>query len=139
MTASQYTLKKGERLRKKKHIALLFQSKNRFLCYPFRVVYGFLGDIKEEFPVQFFVSVPKRKIKKAVSRNLLKRRTREAYRLQKNRLVAQEKVEKETLVLGVVYVADEVLSYKKIEEAIKEIVSKIKQQIEEGEIKNLYL
>ncbi len=137
MIASRYTLKKGERLRKKKYIALLFQSKNRFLCYPFRVVCGFLGDTKEDFPAQFFVSIPKRKIKKAVSRNLLKRRTREAYRLQKHRLDTQEKEGKVTLALGVVYVADEVLPYKNIEEAMKEIIGRINRQMEDTN--NLYL
>ncbi len=139
MFVSRYTLKKGERLRKKKNIELLFQSKSRFLCYPFRVVYGFIENTKEDFPVQFFVSIPKRKIKKAVSRNLLKRRTREAYRLQKHTLYDRVNMSTSTFILGLVYIADETLPYENIEKAMKEILVRIEQHIEENKINNLYL
>ena len=41
-----------------------------------------MGD-NQEIPLKMAVSVPKRLFKRAVDRNLLKRRIREAYRLQK--------------------------------------------------------
>ena len=43
---------------------------------------------REEVPSRILVSVPKRSFKRAVKRNLLKRRMRESYRLQKQLLPA---------------------------------------------------
>lgn len=50
------------------------------------------------------ISVPGRIFRKAVDRNLLKRRIREAYRTQKHKLPGREK-----LVVGFIYTAQEIL------------------------------
>lgn len=77
-----YTFRKEERLCSRKHLELLFKNGSSFLLYPFRVSYIFVED-KIEVPVQVVINVPKKRYKKAVDRNLLKRRIREAYRLNK--------------------------------------------------------
>jgi len=77
-----YTFRKEERLCSRKYLELLFKNGSSFLLYPFRVSYIFLED-KIEVPVQVVINVPKKRYKKAVDRNLLKRRIREAYRLNK--------------------------------------------------------
>lgn len=77
-----YTFRKEERLCSRKHLELLFKNGSSFLLYPFRVSYIFIED-KIEVPVQVVINVPKKRYKKAVDRNLLKRRIREAYRLNK--------------------------------------------------------
>ncbi|MDN3588763.1 ribonuclease P protein component [Pedobacter aquatilis] len=77
-----YTFRKEERLCSRKYLELLFRNGSSFLLYPFRVSYIFIED-KIEVPVQVVINVPKKRYKKAVDRNLLKRRIREAYRLNK--------------------------------------------------------
>jgi ribonuclease P protein component len=77
-----YTFKKEERLCNKKLIDELFHNGSSFLCYPFKASWVFI-DGPQQFPVQILFSVSKRRFKRAVDRNLIKRRMREAYRLNK--------------------------------------------------------
>ena len=76
-----FTLHKEERLCSQKIIGDLFTSGESFLAYPLKVV--FLKTDLDSSPVQAAFTVSKRNFKRAVKRNLLKRRMREAYRLNK--------------------------------------------------------
>jgi ribonuclease P protein component len=75
-----FSFPKSERLYKKKDIQELFDKGSSFYLYPFRVIAQ-----KSPGPHtnQVLFSVSKRNFKKAVDRNLVKRRMREAYRLNK--------------------------------------------------------
>jgi len=77
-----YTFKKEERLCSRKHLDLLFKNGSSFLLYPFRISYLFV-DAPADVQAQVVINVPKKRYKRAVDRNLLKRRIREAYRLNK--------------------------------------------------------
>lgn len=89
------TFKKAERLSKKKLIEELFAKGSYFYLAPFKVVY--LEEPTSQYH-QVLISVPKRIFKKAVTRNLLKRRIREAYRLNKGSLTVNSK-----LLIGYIY------------------------------------
>ena len=81
----RYSFTKDERLCHKKRITALFAEGRGFTCYPFRIVWkSTVLDV--DFPAQVAITVTKRSFKQAVKRNLLKRRIREIYRLNKHLL-----------------------------------------------------
>ena len=76
------------------------------------------------------VSIPKRKFKHAVDRNLLRRRTREAYRL--NKAILNEATENNGLDIAILYIGDkkEEFAYlqKKMCDALNKIATKISEE-----------
>jgi ribonuclease P protein component len=78
-----HTLPKAERLSGKTRIGALLTDGHSGTAGCLR--YRYLADNGLAFS-RILISVPKRHFKRAVKRNLLKRRIREAYRLQKERL-----------------------------------------------------
>ena len=87
MEPTTYTLKKEERLCSKKKIELLFQSGASIMAFPIRMQY-LLTEAEDSSPVKILFSVPKKRFKRAVKRNLIRRRMREAFRLNKHQLYA---------------------------------------------------
>lgn len=79
----KFTLGKAERLKSRKLIERLFEEGSSLKVYPLKLVY--LKTLHtSESPVQAGFSVPKRRFKKAVHRNRIKRLLKEAYRLEKH-------------------------------------------------------
>ena len=78
----------GERLKSRKEIGRLFQRGTGRVSnsYPIRAVYAPVLERRSHYPTQVTFVVPKRRFKRAVDRNLLKRRMREAWRLEKHNL-----------------------------------------------------
>ncbi|MBL7858495.1 MAG: ribonuclease P protein component [Cyclobacteriaceae bacterium] len=98
-----YTFSKEERLTKEKSIQELFNRGSSFYLYPFKVFFMPNPDQAYAFH-QVLVSVSKKNFKRAVDRNLIKRRMREAYRLNKALIPAQNR-----LLLAYIYSAKEIL------------------------------
>ena len=88
MTATQtYTLPKKERLNSRLLIERLFSGGGKSLpAFPLRIVYM---PIEEETrpTAAILISVPKKRFKRAVKRNRVKRQIREAYRKHKDILL----------------------------------------------------
>lgn len=126
---------KGERLSSFKEIQDLMKKGETFFHYPFKVVYRNVAieDANEEALNAIIVSVPKRNFKRAVKRNLLKRRIRESYRLNKGLLVAPQGEKTNALF---VYVAKEVTQFSYIEKRLKEVLVKISEGETKGGKKN---
>ena len=78
-----FTFKKEERLCSKKRINELFAINNSFFLYTYKFVWS-TANSNKNYPMQIAISVSKKRYKKAVDRNLIKRRIREVYRLNKH-------------------------------------------------------
>lgn len=102
---------KEERLCSKKSLDLLFKNGSSFLLYPFRITYHFVAE-SHHYPAQVVINVAKKRYKHAVDRNLIKRRTREAYRLQKEQLLYAPLIgKKELLLLSLQFIGKEKYEY----------------------------
>jgi ribonuclease P protein component len=123
------TFKKEERLCSKKAFEGLIASGTSVFCFPFKIIW-----MKTEFPLsqsaQIAFSVPKRRFKKAHDRNLLKRRIREAYRLNKPKFYQFLKENELRIQLLVVYIAPQVLTYHEIESKTKTALDNLMAAIE---------
>lgn len=80
------TLLKSERLHLKNEIANLFETGERGHHYPIRTVLNLKVSTEPGLHVSVLVSVSKRNFRRAHDRNRIKRRLREAYRLNKRLL-----------------------------------------------------
>lgn len=120
------TFPKQEKLCGEIRIGKLFAEGEAFIAYPLRVVYKF-SDEPQESGVKILISVPKKKIKKAVHRNRIKRQIREAYRLNKVALLESCMHNDKSLQIAVTYLSDKLPEYKVIEDKIKHALTKMLQ------------
>ena len=119
------TLSRTERLRTLGAIRRLFTEGESGFVYPFRYLWYAEADTDPSVEVLF--SVPKKYHKRANKRNLLRRRTKESYRLQKELLTLR--VGERNLDLALVYSAREVLPSKKISHAVRRILESIAERL----------
>ena len=116
-TKAPNTLPKKERLCGKTSIGKLL-AKGRHGNVPgLRFLY--LTDTGNE-DTRIMVSVPKKMFKRAVKRNLLKRRIRESWRRQKHNLVLNGGTD-----ILFIYPSKEILSYEEIYSSVGNIIEKI--------------
>lgn len=121
-------MRKPERLNKKKIIEKMFAGGSRsFSIFPLRVVWLPV----EELDVQasILISVSKRRFKRAVKRNRIKRQIREAYRLNKQILLAPSTEKNRRLAIAFIYLADELMNSALVEEKIKAALTRIVEKI----------
>jgi ribonuclease P protein component len=112
---------KRERLHSRKLIKELFDKGSSFFIYPFKVICLPYPAIETN---QVLISVSKKKIKKAVHRNLMKRRIKEAYRLNKWLLKPSERPKQ---LIALVYVSSDLMAYDEVQRKISKCLKKIIQ------------
>jgi len=125
-----FTFRKEERLKSKKLISLLFSKGRSLTVYPLKIVYLKNEDARNDESILFSCTVPKKTFKKAVTRNLLKRRIREAYRLEKNQIIDEfELVENEQYAIMLIFIGQEVVDYAPIQKAMRKGLHKFFSRI----------
>lgn len=118
------TLPRSERLRSLGAVRRLFESGESGFVYPFRYVWYAEPDTLPTVEVLF--SVPKKFHKRANRRNLLRRRTKEAYRLQKQIVRNGAPV---NLDLALIYSSKEALPYKTIAHAVRKVLESVVERL----------
>ena len=94
------------------------------LCYPLRAVARRNQRRSSDAPVQFLVSVPKKRLRHAVDRVKMRRRIREAYRLAHHDYALESGIR---LDLGFIYVANELTDYARISRAMNRLLQRLAQ------------
>ena len=122
------TFKKNERLCGKNTIDNLFINGSSIKDSIFRLVWN-IEEFDDSIVAQTLIVVPKKNIKNAVNRNLLKRRIREAFRIYKSALYEKINSKQQKLAIAIIYQGQEILPYKVIDEKIKLILERLSEKL----------
>lgn len=127
----KYGLNKSDKLCSPTAIDLLFSrgadaiqgsERHTAMAYPLRAVWR-TGQIRERgAATQFLISIPKKRLHHAVDRVKMRRRVREAYRLNRHSYSDNYNI---TVDLAFIYIADNLTDYKIIERSVCRILQKI--------------
>ncbi|MGM0531653.1 MAG: ribonuclease P protein component [Bacteroidota bacterium] len=125
-------VRKNERLSSQKEITFLVKEGNTLFCYPFRILWSASQNAQgAPFHIQAAFSVPKRKFKKAVQRNTIRRRMKEAFRLNKEPFKKEMEQYPLTLSLLIIFTPSNELNFAKIEAGMKKAFHILKKALSE--------
>lgn len=124
-------LNKNERLSGKTTIDKLFSLGKSKTFFPLRVQYTLVEARKTSAKASVLIVVPKRYIKNAVDRNLLKRRIRESYRKNKSILSFPEGFNK-TIEFSLLYLTKDIVEYEEINRKILLILPYLNEHIKKN-------
>lgn len=124
----KYYFRKEERLSSIKLIERLYNQGSSFSLYPFRIVS--LAVETNNLPAQLVISVPKRKFKRAVDRNKIKRQIRETYRHAKADYFYNALAEKSiSLHLLIIYTGNEIITSDKLEKKLNLALNRLLKNV----------
>ncbi len=134
-----FTLPRSERLRSLKAIRRMFGEGKSGFVYPYRFIYLVHSPEQadsqapevstHEHGVNVMFSVPKKFHKRANRRNLLKRRTREAYRLGRETMCEKIAQSGCSVDMAFIYSTKECHTYKTINNAVQRIMAQVAEHI----------
>lgn len=124
-----YSFKKNERLCSKIIIEKLFNEGKSIYSGSLKLIWLII-DLPEEVPVQSVINVSKRRFKRAVKRNLLRRKMKEAFRLNKFSLYTTLEKKNKQLALMILYNSNSICDFSQISEAMKELLQSLINKLE---------
>ncbi len=98
-----------------------------FSIFPLRVVYLPVEEL--DAPVAILISVSKRRFKRAVKRNRVKRQIREAFRTNKHQLISFLENQNIRLAVGFIYLSGSLPNSPEIEEKMKIALMRIEEKL----------
>ena len=118
-------LYKSEKLCSRTAVERLFAEGTGLMAYPLRAMMR-LRPRDEQHPAQMLITIPKKRIRHAVDRVLLRRRLREAYRLHRLDLLYPALQKANVSVdIAFVYVANDVSDYALIERKMMQLLTRL--------------
>lgn len=97
------------------------------VVFPFRIVY--IKVPKGDVPVSILVSVPKKRFRKAVDRNRMKRHIREAYRLQKQLLWNALEGSNESIAIAFICITSNLCTYANVYKSMNKVLTRIASSV----------
>jgi len=130
---SNATLAKAERISGRNNIEQLFSApkKTSFTAYPIRVVWTTTAKTDSQPQARMLVSVPKRCFKHAVDRNRVKRQLREAYRKNKQLLIAPLANQQPHTAVSAAFIwlSDKQIGTRETEQRMKNLLQRIAESL----------
>lgn len=124
------TFGKEERLCSRSLMDRLYADGHRLMAFPFSVQWLILPDAgSQQPPCQVMIVAPKRRLHHAVDRNRVRRLTRECWRLRKADLYSFLQEHNIRIVLSLVYVHNEIMSYDQLSHKMDKLMAQLQQEI----------
>lgn len=126
--AGTFSYNKFEKLKSRKQIELLFAQGKSISSFPVKVFY-LPVDNSPLHPVQVGVGVSARNFKKAVDRNTIKRRLREAYRLHKLPLHEHLMAQQKSVTVFILWIDKQLPTTEALHDLMPAVVEKLIKQL----------
>jgi ribonuclease P protein component len=126
------SFQKAERLCFQKEMDFLFEKGNSFISYPLRIIFV------EKKPdsgadASTLISVSKKKFKRAVKRNRIKRLIREAYRLNKEPFLQSLRERESGMLVGFIFIGKTLSRWDEIETAVVKALKLLQEKQSKNE------
>ena len=116
---------KSERLSRKSVVERLYAEGRSVAAFPLRAVYLPLEPEEGEPSASVLVSVSKKRFRHAVDRNLVKRRLREAYRLNKHPFVEALQQKECRMAVAILYLDKHHHSFSHLQARLKKLLQSV--------------
>ena len=120
---------KEQKLCHKKVIERLFKRGKTISQKSFKVIWDLSENYNDSVLLRTLIIVPKKKVKLAARRNLIKRRIREVYRIKKKQLELFLERNKQQLNLAIIYQAQEIYNYNVLAKKINVLLKRLRDSL----------